>query len=146
MNSRDIDGIFASRGARRGSALLLDERSTLALIEVAQQHDVAVAGIELYRPAEDGAHLLRAGATLGLAVDRAESWRQAREFVGYLTGRGATFEVLLETPQATQRARLRDGGDARVEFGFWRPHFTTLFLPLVVVVAMIIVLFTMAGG
>ena len=146
MTSKELESIFASRSVRRGHALVLGERETLALIDAAQQNDVAIVGIEMHRTAEDGPRSTASGDTLGLAVDRSESWRQAREFVGYLTGKDVVFEVLLEAPHATQRARLRDGRDVVVEFGFWRPRFIGLFLPFVIVVVTMMVLFTLAGG
>jgi hypothetical protein len=140
MTSKELEAIFSAHSVKRGHALILDERWTLALIDAAQENDVAVAGIELHRPAEDGVRSGRAGHTLGLAVDRSESWGQAREFVSYLTGKGAAFEVLLEAPQYTHGARLRDGKSGLINFPFAN------IITFVLVVAVIFFLLRLGPG
>jgi hypothetical protein len=142
MTSKELRAFFASHGAQRGAALILDERCALALIDKAQAEGVAVVGIDHFRTGSDGTLATGLGRAPALAVDRTESWRHAREFVGYFSGRGLLFEIELESPRVTKRAKVRD---RVVPFDFWKPRFAAILLPLLFLIVSILIVFFKSG-
>lgn len=121
--------------------MILDERWALALIDKAQAEGVAVVGIDHMRTGADGVVPAEPGRTPALAVDRTESWRHAREFVGYFSGRGLLFEIELESPRVTKRAKVRD----RVAFDFWKLRFAAILLPLLFLIVSVLIVFFQNG-
>ena len=142
MTSKDLEAIFAPLGTRVRGALFFEERAALALIDEAQRHDVAIVGIDQFRASEGRTYSALAGHTLAVVRDRVESWRQAREFVAYFSGTDVLFEVVLEAPGATHRARVRDRTTA---FGFWRPRFVSVFLSVMMILFLLVWLIDLAG-
>ena len=141
MTSKELYAIFASYGIRRGRGLILDERRALALIDMAQAEGVAVAGID-HSPEASNRDASIVGHAPPLSVDRTESWRHAREFVGYFAGRGLLFEIELESPRVTKRARVPDRA---VPFGFWKLRFAAILLPLLFLIVSILIVFFQSG-
>src|SRR5688572_26042678 len=136
MNARELESVFATHGIRRGGALLLEDTWALALIDQAQEKEVAVVGVDQCRLGPGESYTALHGHALGLMIDRAASWRQAREFVTDFAGRGLLFEVVLEEPRVTDRARFRD---RLVPFGIWSSVFQMVFLTFLLLLVAIMI-------
>jgi hypothetical protein len=69
-------------------------------------------------------------------VERADSWRLARQFVTDLAGRGLLFEVALEAPRSTLAQRFRDHG---VPARTWSVVFQAFFLAYLALLLTVVV-------
>ena len=96
MFADDLELEFSSRGTWRGRALLLDERTALALIDRAALAGVGIRGIDQVRRGEVNGYATLKGEDAREPVDRSASWDQARGFVKALAGRDLLFEVVLD--------------------------------------------------
>ena len=136
MTSHDLERLFESSGIRHGRALLLREADALALIDKAQHHLIAILGVDQCRVPGIREYAPLDRKPLGFNVDRAESWRLARQFVTDLAKRGLFFEVALETPRSTLVQRFRDHG---VPARAWSVVFQAFFLAYLALLMTLIV-------
>ena len=96
MDADDLELEFSSRGIWQGRALLVDERTALALIDKAATMGIAVKAIDQVRRADVGDYATLKGTGSQEEVERTASWDQARGFVRALLGRDLLFEVVLD--------------------------------------------------